>query len=125
MSLSRNLVLSTVLATSALMAMPAFAHDISEADAIDREFRSQHERIEQGIRSRELTFRETSMLRTEQNKIAALISRARLDGRIDPYERREIVAAQAIASKHIYAEKHDAEVAAPARRFSWWHRVGW
>ena len=125
MSSSRSLVLSAVLAASTLAALPAFAHDIADSDAIDREFRSQHDRIEQGIRTRELTYRETAMLRTEQNKIAQMIARARLDGRIDPYERREIVAAQAAASKHIYAEKHDVEVAAPARRFGWWHRVMW
>ncbi len=125
MTSSRRLVLSGALMASTLMALPAFAHDLYESDQIDREFRQQHERIEQGIRTRELTFRETEMLRNEQTRIAAMIARARIDGRIDPFERREIVAAQANASKHIFAEKHDVEVSAPRRRFGWWHRAMW
>ena len=125
MSSSRPLVLSFVLAAVTLGTLPALAHDVGYGDAIDREFSNQHDLIEQGIRSRELTYHETAMLRSEQSNIAALIARARLDGRIDPFERREIVAAQAVASKHITIEKHDTEVAAPARRFGWWHRVMW
>jgi hypothetical protein len=125
MSSSRTLLSSLVMAASTIAALPTFAHGIDDGDAIDREFRSQRDRIEQGIRTRALTFGETTRLRSEQNKIATMIARARLDGRIDPYERREIVAAQAIASKHIYAEKHDSEAVAPPRRVGWWHRVGW
>ena len=120
MSSPRMIALSALIAASTLMAAPAFAHD-----AIETEFNSQQERIEQGIRTRRLTFKEAGMLRGEQDKIANMIARARRDGRIDPYERREIERAQAVASRHIYAEKHDAEVA-PAqqpRRWGWWHRI--
>jgi hypothetical protein len=122
---SRTLLFSLVMAASTISAPPTFAHGIDNGDTIDREFRSQRDRIEQGIRTRALTFGEATRLRSEQNKIATMIARARLDGRIDPYERREIVAAQAIANKHIYAEKNDSAVASPPRRAGWWHRVGW
>ena len=120
MTSPRMIAISTLIAAFTLMAAPAFAHD-----AIEVEFNSQQARIEQGIRTRQLTFREAALLRGEQDKIATMIARARRDGHIDSYERREIERAQAVASRHIYAEKHDAEVA-PAqqpRRWGWWNRI--
>ena len=121
MTSPRMLVATLALASIAMLAAPAFAH---EGSAIEREFNSQQVRIEQGVRSGQLTYREAAILRGEQDRIATLISRARRDGFIDGHERAEIERAQAHASRHIYAEKHDAEVnTAPVRRFGWWHRV--
>ena len=127
MSAPRTIALAIVLAASTLAAVPSFAHD--NWSSVEVEFQNQNERIEQGIRSRQLTRHETAILRAEQDKIAQMIARARLDGRIDPYERREIEKAQAIASKHIYVEKHDGEVAEarPVARpgYGFWHRPHW
>jgi Spy/CpxP family protein refolding chaperone len=112
-----TLAAAFVVAASTLMAAPAFA-DVGNVDA---EYRSQNERIVRGIREGSLTRSEAVSLRAEQDRIAHMIERARRDGRIDPYERREIEGAQAVASRRIYAEKHDAE-AQPQRRYGWWHR---
>ena len=121
MTSPRMFAASLALVASTLIAAPAFAHDGS---SIEREFNSQQSRIEQGVRSGQLTYREAAVLRGEQDHIATLIARARRDGFIDHHERTEIEHAQAAASQHIYAEKHDAEVnTAPVRRFGWWHRV--
>jgi hypothetical protein len=87
---------------------------------------NQDRRINQGIRSGELTRSEAASLKAEQARIDALEARARRDGRIDPYERQEIARARENASRHIYAEKHDNEKAGHGGRgyngYRWWNR---
>ena len=114
---TRSMTFSLALALIPLAALPA------AADSFDVEARAQHERIESGIRNGSLTYREAATLREEQHRITRMIVRAREDGRVDPYERREIERAQVQASAHIYREKHDAEVA--PRRYGWWQRTGY
>jgi uncharacterized membrane protein YebE (DUF533 family) len=104
------------LAASTLVAAPAIAGEF------DAEQARQQDRIARGISSGQLTRSEVRQLETEQDRIANMISRAKRDGRIDPYERAEITRAQAAASSHIRAEKHDPEVQ-PRRRWGWWHRA--
>ena len=112
MTSPRLLAAALILAASTALAVPALA-----ADGIDATFFEQKARIEQGIRSGTLTVREAVMLRSEQTRIANMIARARIqgNGRIYAYERRQIERAQVSASRHIFAEKHDAEVR-PSRR---------
>ncbi len=117
MTSTRSMTFSLALALIPLAALPA------AADSFDVEARTQHERIENGIRNGSLTYREAATLREEQHRITRMIVRAREDGRVDHYERREIARAQAEASAHIHREKHDAEVA--PRRYGWWHRTGY
>lgn len=108
----RSSILAAAAALTTLAAAPAFADDI------DATRLRQQERIQQGRTSGQLTRHEYYELEREQARIGALIHRARLDGRMDPYERREIVAAQEEASRHIWREKHDGE----ARGFRPWYR---
>jgi uncharacterized membrane protein YebE (DUF533 family) len=120
MTSPRMIAASLALAASTLIAAPAFAY---EGTGIAREFSAQQTRIEQGVRSGRLTYREAAILRGEQDRIAGMIARARRDGFIDRHERSEIERAQASASQHIYAEKHDRQAAPHPRRFGWWHRT--
>ena len=117
MTSTRSITFSLALALIPLAALPA------AADSFDVEARAQHERIENGIRNGSLTYREAATLREEQHRITRMIVRAREDGRVDAYERREIARAQAEASAHIYREKHDTE--GTPRRYGWWHRTGY
>lgn len=112
MTTPRLLAAALILAASTAVSAPAFA-----ADGIDATFFEQKGRIEQGIRSGALTEREAVMLRSEQSRIANMIARARIhgNGRIYATERSQIERAQAAASRHIYAEKHDRKVR-PSRR---------
>ena len=112
MTLPHLSIAALFLVASTAIAAPAFA-----ANGIDATFFEQKERIEQGIRSGALTGREAVMLRSEQTRIANMIARARIhgNGAIPAYERRQIERAQSVASRHIFAEKHDAEVR-PSRR---------
>jgi uncharacterized membrane protein YebE (DUF533 family) len=108
--MTKTRIIAAALVLSAL-SVPALAN-------------SQQDRINQGIRSGELTRSEVASLRAEQARIAALEDRARRDGRIDPHERREIERARQNASRNIYAEKHDGEKAGNGgyRPYRWWNR---
>jgi uncharacterized membrane protein YebE (DUF533 family) len=121
--ISPRIIAASLALAATTLAAPAFA----DYTAIDAEFQAQRGRIEQGIRSGQITRHEAVSLRAEQDRIARLIARARSDGRVNPYERREIEQAQAVASQRIYAEKHDREnvrtAEAPRHRF--WQRPRW
>ena len=93
------------------------ATTIAQADYIDRRQANQASRIEQGLRSGQLTRHEAARLKAEQDRIAAMERAAKRDGYLSPAERARINAAQNHASRHIYAEKHDGQ-----NRWSWF---GW
>jgi hypothetical protein len=116
MTRTHALIAAMALIGTSLNAVPAFA----DVGGYDLEYRRQQERIDQGLRNGSLTRSEAVALRDEQNRIANLIQRARRDGRVDRYERGEIERAQAVASRHIYAEKHD--VNARPTPYRWWQR---
>ena len=74
---------------------------------IDQRQANQQQRIEQGIRSGQLTAGEATRLERGQARIVRMERRALADGRMDPRERRRIMQAQEVQSRHIYREKHD------------------
>ncbi len=108
----RTAILASIAALGTFAAAPAFADDI------DATRLRQQERIQQGRASGQLTRSEYFELEREQARIGAMIHRARADGRVDPYERREIARVQDEASRHIWREKHDIE----ARGRPWYRR---
>ena len=80
---------------------------------------SQEHRIQQGVRSGELTRSEYTRLEAEQARIRNLERAAKSDGYVSPAERARIREAQNRASHHIYQEKHDSERPAPRRWWRW------
>jgi hypothetical protein len=68
-------------------------------------------RIEQGVKSGQLTKKETQELKDEQNNIKEMKEKAKADGVVTQKEKNKIRAARKAASKNIYQEKHDAEKA--------------
>lgn len=102
------------VATLALVAMTvaAAAHDAQ--NRIDRREANQESRIQQGVRSGEITRREYRQLESEQARIRSLERQAKRDGHIDRYEASTIKRAQNAASRHITQEKNDAD------RRRWW-----
>lgn len=72
----------------------------------------QHQRIEQGIRSGELTKEEAQGLKEEQKNIRAMKDNAKADGVVTKSERQQIREARKTASEDIYQEKHDSEKSA-------------
>jgi hypothetical protein len=87
------------------------------ADRVDKRQHKQSHRIEQGVRTGQLTKHEAARLKAEQSRIAALERRFERDGRLSHTERTILRVEQNRASKHIRAEKHDSQ-----KR---WYRVGW
>ena len=87
--------------TVALGGGPAGAGPITQREA------RQRARIHQGVRSGELTPRETNVLRHEQRGIEQLRGQALADGHVDARERAALVDAQDQASHDIYRLKHN------------------
>ena len=80
------------------------------APGFDRRDAFNNERIEQGIRSGQLTPREVARLRQRQAEIERMEARARRDGVITGRERARIEIAQNDLSRLIRREKHDRQV---------------
>lgn len=70
---------------------------------------NQHQRVKQGVRSGELTRRETGALAREQRDIRQLEREYKSDGTLTRDERVDLHQEQNQASRHIYNQKHDAQ----------------
>lgn len=104
---SKFLLTATVFAIGATAAtLPAAADRYDRTDARQA---NQAKRIEQGIRSGELTRYEAAKLKGQQEHIRALERSAERDGHVSRAERARLQAAQNAASRSIYAEKHDRD----------------
>jgi hypothetical protein len=68
---------------------------------------SQQARIKQGVKSGELTKKETAKLQMQQAKIKNDKQAAKSDGKVTSAERNEIRKEQRKASRHIYRAKHN------------------
>jgi hypothetical protein len=96
----------------AAAAAPAFAQSNTAPGFTQRDI-NQEQRIEQGLKSGELTTREAARLQREQGRIDQMESRALRDGNLSPAEKARINAAQNKASRDIAREKHDAQTGNP------------
>ena len=88
----------------------AFAASMASAATprIDRREARQHARIQQGVRSGELTRREALSLRAGQRHVHRMEWRAKSDGVVTPRERARMTRAQNHQSRRIYRLKHNA-----------------
>ena len=75
---------------------------------------NQRERIQPGVKSGELTRRETGRLVHEQREVRQLEREYKSDGTLTGAERRDLHQEQNEASRHIYNQKHDAQDRPPA-----------
>ena len=87
------------------LAAPALAAEV------DRREERQQDRIAQGVRSGELTPRETARLERKEARIDRQIKteRAANGGKLTPAERRQVNREQDRMSRRIYRQKHDAQ----------------
>ncbi|MBK8742911.1 MAG: hypothetical protein IPM02_27090 [Betaproteobacteria bacterium] len=74
----------------------------------DQRQQNQKTRIQEGVKSGELTRREAVRLRTEQRAIKAEERMAKADGKVTMAERAKLQHDQNKASADIYRQKHDA-----------------
>ena len=93
----------------------------SQADAnrtrdpgVNQRQHNQRERIQQGVKSGELTRRETGRLAEEQRDVRQLERAYKSDGTLTGAERRDLQHEQNQASHDIYRQKHDDQERPPA-----------
>lgn len=101
------LITSILLATSA----GAFAQT-STAGSVQRDV-NQQERIEQGLKSGQLTTKEAGKLEREESHVDKLQSQALKDGKLTPAEKARLDAAQNKTSRDIAAAKHNGVTGNP------------
>jgi hypothetical protein len=70
---------------------------------------NQQKRIDQGVKSGELTPKEAGRLERKQAKIKQDEERMKADGKLTPQERRKLKKEQDRASKDIYRKKHNEQ----------------
>ena len=126
MKITSLVAASTIVAATAVTALPA------QADRIDNRQARQMERIEQGVRSGQLTRFEARKLIAQQHDIAKLERKFERDGRLTPAERQQLTMLQNRASRMIFQEKNDNETRRHVnngRGWGWGHRFnerwGW
>jgi len=73
-----------------------------------REVRQQ-KRIQQGVKSGQLTPKEAKRLEKQQAKIRRDKAKAKADGKVTPKERAKLNREQNRANKNIYRKKHNAK----------------
>ncbi len=98
----------TSIAALLIAALPALAF-AQATPGIDQRQANQERRIQQGVRSGELSPHEAAKLERGQAKVRRMEARARADGVVTAKERREITREQNKQSRRIAHEKHDAQ----------------
>jgi hypothetical protein len=102
----------TAIAAGLAACTIAAAHAQNTADVVQRDVNQQN-RIEQGLKSGQLTTKEAGKLEREESHIDKMQSNALKDGKMTKAEKRRIERAENQASKDIYREKHDAKTGNP------------
>ncbi len=101
------------LALFGALSLPAFAQapakDPTATPGIDKRQAIQQQRIDQGVKSGQLTPRETSRLEKGQARVERMKERAKADGVVTTKERERIQHAQDVQSRQIAREKHDRQ----------------
>jgi hypothetical protein len=101
---------TVVLIVAALAAVASLSALAAERDpGVNHRQHRQERRIEQGVRSGELTHQEAKGLRKEQRSIRREEHAAKADGKLTGAERKQLHRDLNQASKDIYREKHDAD----------------
>lgn len=90
-----------ILAAAAVYAGP------TDDPIVQKREQNQEKRIEQGVKSGELTPREARKLEAQQAKIKQDETRMKSDGKLTKAERAKLTREQNRSSKNIYRKKHN------------------
>lgn len=106
-SLTEEVMMKLVaLLTTILLAGSIAAAQTATPKVTERQV-NQQKRIQQGVKSGELTKKEAVRLQTQQARIQATKKNAKSDGVVTAKERAKLNAMQNKASRNIYRQKHD------------------
>ena len=97
-----------IAAVAAAFALPAAAQAQS-TPRIDTRQQIQERRIDQGVKSGQLTSKEAARLEKGQARVQKLEDKATADGKVTAKERVRIEHAQDQQSRRIYRQKHDKQ----------------
>jgi hypothetical protein len=100
-------VLACILAFGIAAAQDQPAPVAPQTPRVSKRQINQQERIQQGVKSGELTKGETRVLEKEQVKIQKDKKAAKADGTVTPQERRKLLREQNKASRDIHRLKHN------------------
>jgi tellurite resistance protein len=109
--LQRKLILAAFIASTAIGT--AYAQS-NETPRIDQREANQQKRIDQGVKSGELTNKEANTLQRRQDRVNAAEANAKADGKVTPQERRKLRRMENRNSKAIYNKKHNERKAPSA-----------
>ena len=101
--------LTGVIMTGALLTLTLAEPFLAQAGVIGERQKNQQERIDEGVKSKELTNKETLKLEREQAKIRRKKRRLKSDGTLSAKDKARLTHDQDKASRHIYKEKHDEQ----------------
>lgn len=101
--MKKTITILTALCISTFLAIGAAA----QTPGVNKRQKKQQHKIKQGVRSGELTAKETLKLEKEQHKIQKEKREAKEDGIVTKKERVEIHQDQNQARKHIIRAKHN------------------
>ena len=113
----RILISRVALLVVLTLSAPAFAQstDTKSTPRIDQRQTNQEQRIDQGVKSGELTNKETAKLEKGQAKVQKMENKAVADGKVTKKEKKHVEHAQDQQSKKISHEKHDKQTAATTK----------
>jgi len=103
----------THTAVAAALGLAFCGAAFAQAGTVQRDV-NQQERIEQGLKSGQLTTREASKLEREESRVERDQARAMQDGKLSPAEKARLAREQNRVSRDIYREKHDAQTGNPS-----------
>jgi uncharacterized membrane protein YebE (DUF533 family) len=99
---------STLLvAVLAAFALPVLAQ--TNTPNIDQRQANQQQRIDQGVKSGQLTGKEAARLEKGQEHVQKVEDKAKADGKVTKKERARIQQAENVQSRHIAKQKHDRQ----------------
>ena len=84
-----------------------FAQQKDNTPRVDKREARQQARINQGVKSGQLTPKEANRLEKQQTRIKANEAKAKSDGKVTPKERAKLMREQNRASRNIYRKKHN------------------
>jgi Skp family chaperone for outer membrane proteins len=104
---------SLLVAVLAAFTLPVLAQtapkDPAATPGIDKRQANQQQRIDQGVKSGELTSKEAARLEKGQERVQKMEDKAKADGKVTPKERARLQKAENTQSRHIAREKHDRQ----------------
>lgn len=107
----RNAIAAVIVSAFALpvLAQTAAPANPAATPGIDQRQANQQRRIDQGVKSGELTQKEAARLERGQDKVQKMEDKAKSDGTVTAKERKRLQHAENVQSRKIYREKHDRQ----------------